>query len=223
MMREWAERMGDTAYAKKLEVMLEAGKEALQKYLWKGNRYLIYHDPKAEKKLDAFFLPQINGQYYARVSGVPGVFPKENIEKVLAVLRNKVCKISQWGMPPIYSNPDGTIWTGPSNSYLTGKYIYVNSQVVTTAVLCMYEGHKAFGLDLLRKNLELGYCHWGYMWDGVNCCSAQGDTGEVSYGWDYWFNWSIWNAAAALAGGDFSVLLKPGGLGSRMIEAGRPS
>jgi len=21
-----------------------------------------------------------------------------------------------------------------------------------------------------------------------------GDTGEVNYGWDYWFNWSIWTA-----------------------------
>lgn len=65
----------------------------------------------------------------------------------------------------------------------------------------------------------MGYCRWGYMWDGVNCCSAYGDTGEASYGWDYWFNWSIWMAAAALVNGDFSVLLKPGGLVTRMIKA----
>jgi hypothetical protein len=58
------------------------------------------------------------------------------------------------------------------------------------------------------------------MWDGVNCRSAYGDTGEVNYGWDYWFNWCIWMVAAALAKGDFTVLLKPGGLVNRVIKAG---
>jgi uncharacterized protein (DUF608 family) len=222
MMREWAEKMGDAEYARKLGATIEAGKEALEKYLWKGDHYLVYYDPKSGKKFDAFFSPQLDGQYFARIGGVPGVFPKENIEKVLAVLRDKVCKISKWGLPPVYSNPDGTMWTGQTNTYLTGKYLYTNTQVIWIAILAMYEGHKDFGLDLLRKNLELGYCHWGYMWDGVNCCSAYGDTGEVGYGWDYWFNWSIWMAAAALAGGDFTVLLKPGGLVNRVIKAGSP-
>lgn len=201
--------------------MLKAGKEAMQKYLWRGDHYLVYNDPQTGQKLDAFFTPQLNGQYYAHISGVPGVFPKANVEKVLAVIRDKICKISKLGMPPNYSDPDGTIWTGPSNPYLTGKYVYNNHEVIWISVLSIYEGHKEFGLELLRKNLELAYCRWGYMWDGTNCCSGYGDTGEVSYGWDYWFNGSLWTAAAALAGEDFTVLLKPGGLASRMIQAGR--
>lgn len=85
----------------------------------------------------------------------------------------------------------------------------------------MYEGQREFGLELLRKNLELCYCKWGYMWDGTNCCSAGGDTGEVNYGWDYWFNWSIWTAAAALLNRDITALVEPGGLASNMIKAGR--
>jgi uncharacterized protein (DUF608 family) len=222
MMREWAEKMGDTEYAKKLEAMLEAGKDALQRYLWKGDHYLVYYDPKSGEKYDAFLSPQLDGQLCARISGVPGVFPKANVEKVLEVVQDKVCKISQWGLPPVYANPDGTIYTGTgSNEYLTGKYNTLNFQVIWIAVLAMYEGHKDFGLDLLRKNQELGYCHWGYMWDGVMGRSAFGDTGEVSYGWDYWFNWSIWMAAAALANGDFTALLKPGGLVNRVIKAGK--
>jgi uncharacterized protein (DUF608 family) len=219
MMREWAEKMGDTGYAQKLEAMLKAGKEAMQKYLWKGDHYLVYNDTKNGKEFDAFFTPQLNGQYFALASGVPGVFPKENVEKVMTVMRDKVCKISKWGLPPNYANPDGTMWTGPSNPYLTGKYNYNNHQAIWIAVLSMYEGHRDFGLDLLRKDLELSYCHWGYMWDGANGGSTFGDTGEGS-GWDYWFNWSIWTAAAALANGDFTVLLKPGGLVNRMLKAG---
>jgi hypothetical protein len=42
---------------------------------------------------------------------------------------------------------------------------------------------------------------------------AGGDHGEVSYGWDYWFNWSIWTAPAALA--------KPGGFADRILAAGK--
>ena len=61
------------------------------------------------------------------------------------------------------------------------------------------KGHKDFGLELLRKNLEISYLDWGYTWDGTNCCSAGGDTGEVNYGWDYWFNWSIWTAPCSAA------------------------
>jgi len=220
MMREWAERMGDQDYAVKLDAMIGAGKEAMQKYLWRGDHYLVFKNPQTGKEFDAFFSPQLNGQYFAHLSGVPKVFPEANVEKVLAVMREKVCKISKLGMPPNFSNADGSVWTGKSNLYLTGKYIYNNHEVIWISILAIYEGHKDFGLDLLRKNLELGYCHWGYMWDGVNCCSAQGDTGEVSYGWDYWFNYSIWMAAAALAGGDFSALLKPGGLVNSMFKAG---
>jgi hypothetical protein len=145
------------------------------------------------------------------------------VEKILTVLREKVCKISKWGIPPNCANPDGTMWTGPSNAYMTGKYDYVSFQVFFLAILSIYEGHKDFGLDLLRKQLHLYCCHWGYMWDGVCCCSGYEDNGEISYGWDYWFNWSVWMAAAALAGGDFTVLLKPGGLADRVKKAGTVS
>jgi hypothetical protein len=85
----------------------------------------------------------------------------------------------------------------------------------------MYEGQKEFGLDLLYKNLHISYCKWGYMWDGTCALSGAGDTGEVNYGWDYWFNWSIWTAPAALLNQDVSALAKPGGLVHRIIEAGK--
>jgi uncharacterized protein (DUF608 family) len=223
VMREWAEKMGDTQYAHKMEAMIQAGKEAMEKYLWRGDHYLVYNDPKTGNSFDAFYTPQVDGQYYAYVTGVPAVLPKDHVDKILTVLREKVCKISKLGMPPTYANPDGSMWSGPSNAYLTGKYVYVNSQVFWLATLLIYEGHKEFGLDLLRQCLHLYCCHSGYMWDGVNCCSGYGDDGKFSNGWDYWFNWSVWMAAAALAGGDFAVLLRPGGLADRVKKAAQGS
>ena len=105
MLKEWAQAMGDDEEVQKLDFSMAAGKEAMQKYLWKGDHYLIYNDTQEGKALDAFFTPQLNGQYFARFSGVPPVFPQENVDRILAVQRDKVCKLSKLGMPPIYANP----------------------------------------------------------------------------------------------------------------------
>jgi len=221
MLKTWAQAMGDSEEVAYLDTLVAAGKEAMQKYLWNGNHYLVYNDTKTGKTLDAFFSPTLNGQYYAHFTGVPPVFPKENVDRILAFLRERVCKISKLGMPPIYAEPDGTVWTKDKTGYITGEFVYTNHQVIWNAITFIYEGQKEFGLELLRKNLQLSYCDWGYMWDGTNCCSAGGDTGEVNYGWDYWFNWSIWTAPAALRNQDITALSQPGGLVHRMLEAGK--
>jgi len=221
MLKAWALAMDDTEHAQHLDVLIAAGKDAMQQHLWTGDHYLIFNDLKTGKTLDAFFSPQLNGQYWARFCGLPDVFPKENVRRVLSTLREKVCNLSKVGMPPIYSMPDGSIWTADKTGYLTGEYVYTNHQVIWNAMTFIYEGQKNFGLELLRKNLSLSYLTWGYMWDGPNCCSAGGDTGEVNYGWDYWFNWSIWNAPAALLNTDITALTQPGGLVHRVLEAGQ--
>ena len=80
---------------KRLDALLEAGKEAMQKCLWRGDHYLVYNDPQTGKQLDTFFSAQLNGQFWARLHGVPPVFPKQNVAKVLEVMRDQVCKISK--------------------------------------------------------------------------------------------------------------------------------
>jgi uncharacterized protein (DUF608 family) len=221
MLKAWAQAMGDSEEVAYLDSLLAAGKDAMQKHLWKVDHYLIYNDTKTGKTLDAIFSPTLNGQYFARYSGVPPVFPKENVEKILTIQRDKVCKISKLGLPPIYANPDGTAWDKDKTGYLTGAYLYTNHQVIWNAITHIYEGHKDFGLELLRKNLATSYLEWGYPWDGTNCCSAGGDTGEVNYGWDYWFNWSIWTAPAALLNKDMTALSQPGGLVHKILEAAK--
>jgi uncharacterized protein (DUF608 family) len=221
MLKSWAQAVGDDEEARRMGDFIAAGKDALQKYLWKGDHYLVYNDTTTGKELDAFYSPQLNGQYWARFCGLPEVFPKENVNRVLRTLREKVCGLSKFGMPPIYALPDGSLWTADKTGYLTGEYVYTNHQVIWNALTFIYEGQKNFGLELLRKNLALSYLTWGYTWDGPNCHSAGGDTGEVNYGWDYWFNWSIWNAPAALLNKDISTLTKSGGLVHRMLEAGK--
>jgi uncharacterized protein (DUF608 family) len=220
MLREWAQKIGDDQEAKKLNEMLGASKRAMQNCLWTGDHYLVYNDTETGKKLDAFFTPTLNGQYFASFNGVPRVLPKANVQRMLSIIRDKICKETKTGMPPNYCNADGSLWQG-NNGYLSGTYIYNNHQIIWLSVLAIYEGMREFGLELLRKSLEIISCKWGYIWDGPNSMSGGGDDGEANYGWDYWFNWSIWTAPAALAGKDVSELAKPGGLVRRIIEAGR--
>ncbi|MDO8685591.1 MAG: hypothetical protein Q7J78_02860 [Clostridiales bacterium] len=40
-------------------------------------------------------------------------------------------------------------------------------------------GRRGFGLELLRKNLEIYSCKWGYTWDGAIGGSGLGDTGGL--------------------------------------------
>jgi uncharacterized protein (DUF608 family) len=221
MLKDWARIQHDDETVKWLDRLIAAGKDALEKYMWKGDHYLIYNDTKTGKTFDALFAPMLNGHFFARFNGVRPPFPKERVETTLAVQRDKLGKISSLGMPPIYANPDGTPWGSDATGYLTGRYIYTNHQTLWNSINFIYEGQREYGLELMRKNLEISYCKWGYIWDGTNCCSGAGDTGEVNYGWDYWFNWSIWAAPAALNGTDIGAMARPGGLVHRMKEAAK--
>lgn len=226
MMRRWANTMGDTDFVKKLDAWLESGTNALEQYLWNGRFYDAYNEPESGKRDNAFFTAQINGQYYAKSTGVPGVFPKDHIDSVLRMIRT-ACSVTKTGMPPVLVNNDGTLFQERSGNdaegagYLTGLCGYTNPQVTKIAMTFMYEGQQEFGLDLLHKNLELNFLKWGYTWDGALACSQKSDDGERSYGTDYYQNMILWGAPAALAGEDISAPIKPGGLVDRILTAAR--
>ncbi|MFH1008972.1 MAG: GH116 family glycosyl-hydrolase [Candidatus Latescibacterota bacterium] len=218
MMRVWSARMGDNEFVEKLDKWLAAGEKAMQDHLWTGDHYMAMNEPETGAKLDCIFMPQLNGQLYARMHGLPGVFPEPNVQRTLDLIE-QACGLSRLGMPPLYMKPDGSIWDVDSTGYLTSRYIYLNPQVIDIAMTYMYEGRRDLGLDLLRKNLEIYSCKWGYTWDGALGGSGSGDTGEKSVGWDYWQNWILWGSLAALENRDLASPCRPGGLIDRIIKA----
>jgi uncharacterized protein (DUF608 family) len=221
MIREWAVVKNDEAFVKQLDLLIKAGHDALQKYLWRRDHYLVFFDPSTGDSLDAFFSPQLNGQYFAQMHGLAPVFPSENLTAVLGLIK-KVCAISKLGMPPDYAEPDGRPWLSEQgNGYLIGEFNYCNFEIYMIASLFIFQGDREFGMNLLRKNLEIIAFKWGYIWDGGCCNSGAGDDGNVSSGWDYFFNWTIWGVLAALAGGDVRVPSSQGGIVAKMINAGR--
>ncbi|MDO8685891.1 MAG: hypothetical protein Q7J78_04380, partial [Clostridiales bacterium] len=188
--------------------------------LWTGDHYMAMNEPETGEKLDCIFMPQLNGQLYARLHGLPGVFPEQNVQRTLDLFE-QACKLSRLGMPPLYMKTDGSVWDVDFTGYLTSRYIYMNPQVIDIALTFMYEGRRDFGLELLRKNLEIYSCKWGYAWDGPVGGSGLGDTGEKSVGWEYWQNWILWGSIAALEEQDLSSPCRPGGLINRIIKAAK--
>ena len=87
MMRRWVEKQGDAAFAKELDAWLAAGAKAMEDHLWTGNYYRLYNEPETGRHKDPRFVPQLDGQLYARLDGLPGVFPHDHVEKVLELIR----------------------------------------------------------------------------------------------------------------------------------------
>jgi hypothetical protein len=81
----------------------------------------------------------------------------------------------------------------------------------------IYNGQRTVGEDLIRRTLDYVMVRNGYTWDFP--LSWQVDTGNRTYGTDYYMNMILWSVPAALAGQDLSGPCKPGGLVDRMIKA----
>ncbi len=215
IMRRMAEAMNDQAYIEKCDRWIEAGAKALEEYLWAGEYYLNYNEPETGEKSDLVFGYQMDGQWITDWHGLPGAFPKDRVEKSLETIRKINCALSQSGAVN-YANPDGT--AAKVGGY--GTYSYFPPEAFMLAFTFMYEGQKEFGLDLLRRCLQ-NVVRWGYVWDFLNTTRGEKDTGERTFGADYYQNMMLWAAPSAIRGEDITGPMKPGGLVSKVIQASR--
>ena len=87
------------------------------------------------------------------------------------------------------------------------------------AMTYIYNGEKDFGLEIARKVWHNIVCQQGLTWDQPNIMRGDADTGERSFGADYYQNMILWSLPAAIDGEDLSAPTKPGGLVDRVIRA----
>ena len=97
-------------------------------------------------------------------------------------------------------------------------FAFFNAELFMLAMNYMYEGQKDFGLGLAEKCMKSIVCKHLHTWDMPNM--IRGDTGEVTFGKDYYQMLMIWSLPAAMKGKDMGAVTKPDGLVSRMIAAG---
>jgi uncharacterized protein (DUF608 family) len=214
VMKRMAQAMKDKEYVDKCDQWIGAGAKVLEELLWNGSYYLNFHDKENDVKSDLIFGYQLDGEWIVDSHGVPGVFPENRVRTTLETIRKANCKISQTGATN-YANADGS----PTKVGGYGTYSYFPPELMMLAMTYMYEGQREFGVELLRRCMENIVCEWGYTWDAPNFMRGDKDTGERTFGADYYQNMMLWFVPAAMAGEDMAGPLKDGGLVSRVLRA----
>jgi uncharacterized protein (DUF608 family) len=207
-------RIGDTAFARQCADWIRAGAEAMQKWLWTGGYYLNYYEPETGKKSDWVFGYQLDGEWVTDHHGLASALPKDHVRSILKTI--KLCNIAVTKYGAVnYANADGT----PAGVKGYGTYSYFPPEALMLAMNYMYEGQVEFGLELARKVWHNLVCTRGYTWDMPNIMRGDADTGERTYGNDYYQDMMLWSLPAAIEGKDFSAPMRPGGLVDRMLKA----
>ena len=199
IMRRMARAVGDEDYAQKCDRWLDAGQRALEEILWNERCYWNFREPETGLSSDLIFGYQLDGQWIARWHGVESVFPAQRVATTLDTIRAANCGLSQSGAVN-YANPDGS--AAQVGGY--GPYSYFPPELFMLAMTYMYEGDRAFGLDLLHRCLA-NIVRWGYVWDFPNTTRGDCDTGQRTFGADYYQNMMLWAVPAALRQGDMTA------------------
>jgi uncharacterized protein (DUF608 family) len=219
LVKRMAEKMGDAAFAKQCDTWFNAGSKALEEDLWAGSYYLLYNELKSGKKSDVMMGCQLDGEWIARLHGLPGVFRSDRVKITLDTLSksNADPKQCPYGMR-VFSNADGSKALGDFG-YLGNNAGTFSSMSIALGMTYIYNGQRTVGEDLIRRTLDYVMVRNGYTWDFP--LSWQVDSGNRTYGTDYYMNMVLWSVPATLAGQDLSGPCKPGGLVDRMIKAAK--
>jgi uncharacterized protein (DUF608 family) len=212
----FAELAGDQDFVEQCRLWTKAAAEALESRLWAGRYYLNYLEPETGRKSELVFGYQLDGQWITDHHGLPSALPEARVKTVLKTIKRCNIKVTRYGAVN-YANADGT----PAQVKGYGTYSYFPPEALMLAMNYIYRGQKEFGVELARKVWHNLVCVQGYTWDMPNIMRGDVDTGERTYGNDYYQDMMLWSLPAALTGTDFGGPAKPGGLVDRIIIASR--
>jgi len=213
-----ADHMGDVEFARRCQEWIEQGSRSLEEKLWTGTHYLNYWEPETGRKSDLIYAYQLIGEWMARYHGLSGVFPADRVFTTLETIRRVNMPLTKFGAV-MFARPEGTLATSAEVGY--GAYNMFTSESILLGATCMYAGEVELGLELVRRHWENIVCRLETTWEMPNLLTGDADTGEMSFGSDYYQNMALWVLPAAVAGEDLASAVRPGGLIDRIIAAGR--
>ena len=199
LVEEMAEAMEDQAFLEQCRKWRENGASILESETWNGDNYLLYHDKDKGVKSDVVMGYQLDGDWIARIHGVPEVV-QEDRAKITRDTLEKLCVTSRGVITFVNRdrrefNPD----------YWESDGLHVPGTIML-AMLYLYHGNRELGLDLARRAMHSVVVENGASWDSPIVLST--GTGERLYGNDYYQNLILWAFPAAIAAGDFSALVQ---------------
>ncbi|MHB9038458.1 MAG: GH116 family glycosyl hydrolase, partial [Armatimonadota bacterium] len=210
-----AEEIGDVEFANQCAEWIKAGAEAMEKRLWdQRGYYLNYFEPDSNRKSEFVFGYQLDGEWITDHHGLESALPRERVKTVLDTVKRCNVAVTKYGAVN-YANPDGTV----ANPGGYGAYSYFPPEALMLAMNYIYEGQKEYGVELARKVWHNLFCLQGYTWDMPNIMRGDVDTGERTFGNDYYQDMMLWSLPAALEDKPLDAPCKPNGLVNRVIRA----
>lgn len=186
---------------------------------WAGSYYMLYNELETGRKHEDIILGyQLDGEAFAKLHGLEGVFRQDRVSITLETLKETSIKMSEAGAitfckPALQEvnkeewNPD--FW-GTRSVHPPGNWML--------AALYIYRGEKEFGLELASKPV-LEHMKQGWYWDWT-CIIDAGGVFERRLGNDYSQNLFLWYLASAVKGEDLGSPCRTSGLVDRIIRAG---
>ncbi|HPO14628.1 MAG TPA: GH116 family glycosyl hydrolase [Candidatus Hydrogenedentes bacterium] len=212
-----AKEVGDTAFAEQCASWIQAAQEAMEKRLWdERGYYLNFMEPETGQKSEFVFGYQLDGEWIIDHHGLAPALPEDKSLKALDTIKRCNIAVTKYGAVN-YANPDGS----PAAVKGYGTYSYFPPEALMLAMTYMYRGQSEFGIELARKVWHNLFCLQGYTWDMPNIMRGDVDTGERTFGNDYYQDMMLWSLPAALEGKELSSPTKPGGLVNRVIAAAK--
>ena len=207
---------GDQTFVQQCRDWIKAGAESMEKRLWAGSYYLNYFEPETGRKSELVFGYQMDGQWVTDHHGLPSALPQERVKQTLETIKRCNVAVTKYGAVN-YANSDGT----PAQVKGYGTFSYFPPEALMLAMNYMYAGERDFGLNLAYKVWHNLVCLQGYTWDMPNIMRGDVDTGERTFGNDYYQDMMLWSLLAAIEGRDFGAPTKPGGLVDRILQAAK--
>ena len=198
--------------------LAEKALDALEKHLWTGSYYRNFVEPNGKNRSDLLFAYQLDGQWITDHHGLPSALPKNRVQKVLERIAEYNMRLSRSGATN-YAMPDGS----PASVGGYGTYSYFPPEGLMLAMTYIYNGHRALGMRLAKKIWYNIVCRHRYTWDMPNIIRGDRDTGERTFGHDYYQDMMLWCLPPALQGAHFGRPCREGGLVDRVVKAARDS
>jgi uncharacterized protein (DUF608 family) len=209
--KRMAEKIGDYEFARQCQEWIDGGSKAMEEKMWdeKTESYLHYYEPETGKISELIMANQLDGQWACRFHGVDGVFRTDKVKKALAKVRRT--SLVEIGGAVSFADPDG-------KPQLTSYGIFP-PETYMLGMTFMYEEDKETGLEIVRRSMYNTVIRHRHPWDLTNMIRC--DTGERTFGTDYYQNMMLWAVPAAVEGKDISYLVAKSGLVDRVIQASR--
>jgi uncharacterized protein (DUF608 family) len=190
---QMAKMMRDDSYAKKMDEVYSKAQANMEKLLWNGEYYNLWHDPTSGKTNYYCMADQLSGQWYANFLELGDILEKDHVRSTL----NAICKYN--------FNPEAGLLNGALPKRFASKGSETTSGLgelvspslqrdnpwtgteYAVASLLIQEGFIREGLNVV-KNVYDRYQKSGMTWNHIEC------------GGHYYRAMDIWTVLTELGG-----------------------